>query len=89
VFPVAPFVMRENGSPSGFNIDLWNAVVARTLRIRGADWQRRLVLNSTPVLPQCFSSLDSLSRRGVSSALIAFRENGTYEQLYTKWFGIE
>jgi polar amino acid transport system substrate-binding protein len=33
--------------------------------------------------------LGSPLRRRVSSALIALRENGTYEQLYTKWFGIE
>ena len=33
--------------------------------------------------------LDSPLRKRVNGALIALRENGTYEQLYEKWFGSE
>lgn len=31
--------------------------------------------------------LDSPLRRKVDRALIALRDNGTYQQLYDKWFG--
>jgi ABC-type amino acid transport substrate-binding protein len=31
--------------------------------------------------------LDSLLRRKVDIALLKLRENGTYQQLYDKWFG--
>jgi polar amino acid transport system substrate-binding protein len=33
--------------------------------------------------------LDSPLRKRVNGALIALRENGTYQQLYEKWFGSE
>ena len=31
--------------------------------------------------------LDSPLRRRVNGALLALRENGSYHQLYNKWFG--
>ena len=31
--------------------------------------------------------LDSPLRRKINLALIALRENGTYQQIYAKWFG--
>jgi polar amino acid transport system substrate-binding protein len=31
--------------------------------------------------------LDSPLRRKINLALIALRENGTYQQIYDKWFG--
>jgi polar amino acid transport system substrate-binding protein len=40
------------------------------------------------VAPIAFTfQLDSPLRRKVNGALLALRENGTYQQLYTKWFG--
>jgi polar amino acid transport system substrate-binding protein len=32
--------------------------------------------------------LDSPLRRKINAALLALRENGTYQQLYNKWFGV-
>jgi polar amino acid transport system substrate-binding protein len=40
------------------------------------------------VAPIAFGfQLDSPLRRQVNQALLALRENGTYQQIYDKWFG--
>jgi polar amino acid transport system substrate-binding protein len=43
------------------------------------------VFNSTPVAIEL--QLGSPLRRKIDGALIALRENGTYKQIYNKWFG--
>lgn len=49
VMPIPPLVMQENGSLTGFNIDLWNAIAAR-LQLK-TDYQ---------VLPDIASLLESM-----------------------------
>jgi len=49
VMPIAPLVMQENGSLTGFNIDLWNAIAAR-LQLK-TDYQ---------VVPDLASLLESM-----------------------------
>jgi len=41
--------------------------------------------NTAPVA--IMLQLDSPLRRKVDRALLTLRENGTYQQLYDKWFG--
>jgi polar amino acid transport system substrate-binding protein len=43
------------------------------------------VFNSMPVAMEV--QLESPLRKKIDSALIALRENGTYQQIYNKWFG--
>lgn len=43
------------------------------------------VFNSLPVAIEL--QLDSPLRKKIDGALIALRENGTYQQIYNKWFG--
>ena len=43
------------------------------------------VFNSAPVAIEL--QLDSPLRRRIDGALMALRENGTYQQIYNKWFG--
>jgi len=49
VMPIPPLVMQENGSLTGFNIDLWNAIAAQ-LQLK-TDYQ---------VLPDIASLLESM-----------------------------
>jgi polar amino acid transport system substrate-binding protein len=43
------------------------------------------VFNSAPVAIDL--QLDSPLRKRIDGALMALRENGTYQQIYNKWFG--
>jgi polar amino acid transport system substrate-binding protein len=49
VIPIQPFVIQENGSLTGFNIDLWNAIASQ-LQLK-TDYQ---------VLPDIASLLESM-----------------------------
>lgn len=43
------------------------------------------VFNSAPVAIEL--QLESPLRKKIDGALMALRENGTYQQIYNKWFG--
>jgi polar amino acid transport system substrate-binding protein len=43
------------------------------------------VFNSAPVAIEL--QLDSPLRKKIDGALMVLRENGTYQQIYNKWFG--
>jgi polar amino acid transport system substrate-binding protein len=70
------------------------AVVAATpillyYAARGGKGRVRLVGSQFNTAPfAMLFPLGSQLRRKVDSALIALRENGTYQQLYEKWFGV-
>jgi polar amino acid transport system substrate-binding protein len=49
------------------------------VKMVGAEFDRRSIAFEM--------QLDSPLRRKIDRALVALRENGTYQQIYDKWFG--
>ena len=67
---------------------LFAAPVLRYYAAHDGKGQVRLVGSEFNVAPIAIAfQPDSPLRRKVNNALLALRENGTYQQLYAKWFG--
>ncbi|EBA8097654.1 transporter substrate-binding domain-containing protein [Salmonella enterica] len=70
-----PFEFKQGDKYVGFDIDLW-AAIAKELKL---DYTLK---------PMDFSGIIPL-REKVNGALKTLRENGTYNEIYKKWFGTE
>jgi ABC-type amino acid transport substrate-binding protein len=69
---VPPLVITQHGELTGFSIELWNKLMAGPLFRSGS-------------YGIVFGQNDPWRKR-VNEAPYAFREDGTYQQLYERWF---